>query len=85
MSGGGRTITVDSLFAFDDSFGDGVDCLHAAAALRALSPPPPTPPPRGTGGGGFAAEPAPVAPPGSATMEDFLRVAAALKHAAFSS
>lgn len=75
MSGGGPVITVDSLFAFDDSFGNGVDCLHAATALKALSPSPPG------GSVGSEAEPAQVAAPGPATMEDFLRVAGALKHA----
>lgn len=38
MSGGGDAITANSLFAFDDSFGDGKDCLHAAAVLGILCP-----------------------------------------------
>lgn len=66
MSGGGDAITADSLFAFDDSFGDGKDCLHAATVLKTLCP-------RvgGRGGGGGDT--------GAATMYDFLRVAGALK------
>lgn len=65
MSGGGETITASSLFAFDDSFGDGKDCLHAATVLKTLCP-------RvgGRGGGGDT---------GAATMYDFLRVAGGLK------
>ncbi|CAN0280372.1 unnamed protein product, partial [Ectocarpus fasciculatus] len=63
MSGGGGAITADSLFAFDDSFGEGTDCLHAAAVLRALAP-------LGRRDS-HASEPA--------TMGDFLRVAGALK------
>lgn len=38
MSGGGDLITEASLFAFDDVFGDGTNCLQAGAVLRALSP-----------------------------------------------
>lgn len=72
MSGGGDTITADSLFAFDDSFGDGKDCLHAAAALRALCPAHAA---GGFGGGGAGAG-------GGATMYNFLRVAGALKERA---
>ena len=37
MSGGGELITEDSLFAFDDAFGDGSNCLQAASVLTALS------------------------------------------------
>lgn len=75
--GGGHTITVNSLFAFDDSFGDGVDCLHAGTALRALSPSP-------SGGSAVAEGSAATAAGSSATMADFLRVAGELKlkHAA---
>ncbi|CAM9575451.1 unnamed protein product [Ectocarpus sp. 12 AP-2014] len=63
MSGGGGAITADSLFAFDDSFGEGTDCLHAAAVLRALAP--------SGRREAHACEPA--------MMGDFLRVAGALK------
>lgn len=65
MSGGSDTISANSLFTFDDSFGDGKDCLHAATVLKTLCP-------RlgGRGGGGHT---------GTATMNDFLRVAGALK------
>lgn len=38
MSGGGVLITEASLFAFDDVFGDGTNCLQAGAVLRVLSP-----------------------------------------------
>eukprot|EP00752_Nemacystus_decipiens_P005807 g5253.t1 len=67
MSGGGETITADSLFAFDDSFGDGRDCLHAATVLKTLCP--------RVGGRGEAGG----RDGGAATMYDFLRVAGALK------
>ncbi|CAN0497214.1 unnamed protein product [Ectocarpus sp. 12 AP-2014] len=63
MSGGGGAITADSLFAFDDFFGEGTDCLHAAAVLRALAP--------SGRREAHACEPA--------MMGDFLRVARALK------
>ena len=37
MSGGGEFITETSLFAFDDAFGDGSNCLLAGSVLYALS------------------------------------------------
>lgn len=36
MSDGGY-ITEQSLFSYDDTFGDGVDCLKAGSVLKALS------------------------------------------------
>ena len=38
MSDGGENVTEQSLFSFDDVFGDGVDCLKAGSVLKALSP-----------------------------------------------
>lgn len=38
MSGGGDFISEESLFGFDDVFGDGKSCLQVGDALRALSP-----------------------------------------------
>lgn len=67
MSGESDTITADSLFTFDDSFGDGKDCLHAATVMKALCP--------RVGGRGGTAE----GDTGAATMYDFIRVAGALK------
>lgn len=66
MSGGSDTITANALFAFDDIFGDGTDCLHAATVLKTLCP-------RAGGRGGRGRD------MGEATMYDFLRVAGALK------
>lgn len=69
MSAGGDTITADSLFAFDDIFGEGTDCLHAAAVLKTLSPS------RKLFSSGDDEEEVPA----TATMTDFVQVALSLK------